>query len=314
MEPLTIGIIVCIIIAIILAVFFLTRSNTQNKLSLLDSAARAFGLTENLVNEKFDTNNDIVFNSLADIQNNWMVFFSYFFPKMEIDKINQILNNYGCTKTMQEILSEKKNELDPYKLIDHPLGGYYMCYIFDETNDDKIIENLKLYYIILTNGIYNIYFKNNLSEAKRRLIGNKTLPVNKSDLQYVRFQLAQDFKTSDKLVLYIKTNYNETIPLSDAIEASSNNSNWVDCLTSNLCTNSITIQELINRYKQLIIENDMATMKRVFNMYFALTLLKLNGSADNDTKFKQINEDILPLMCGLKNYYVYGLLNNKCPT
>ena len=171
MEPLTIGIIVCVIIAIILAVFFLTRSNTQNKPSLLDSAARAFGLTENLVNEKFDTNNDIEFNSLVDIQNNWMVFFGYFFPKMEIDKINQILKDYGCTKTMQEILSEKKNDLDLEKLMKLPLQNYYMCYIFDETNDDKIIENLKLYIIILRHerilaNITVIFFKNQNQNIK----------------------------------------------------------------------------------------------------------------------------------------------------
>jgi hypothetical protein len=278
MEPLTIAIIICVILAIILAIYFITK-RTPTEQSLLDKTLKAFNIgIESKNTEKFST--DIIFNTEADIKNNFMEFLRYLFPKMNIDTINTLLTQYESNKTMQEILTEKKDKIDLRIFPNEPMK-YYKSYIFDETDDTKIIDNLYIYYLVL------IAFHNIILYLNSKLIQDE-LPDAYKNIEYLKIVLTDDYKTSNILNSYIRSNFNKDVPLSDAIVPNSAGIPPI-CFTNILCKMSINLQDFINREKTNANKN-MAILKQLFNLSIVKNLLTLNES-----NIDKINEDLATL-------------------
>ena len=272
MKPLTIGIIVCVIIAIILVVYFITKK-TPAEPSLLEKVLKAFGIRiEPTTSEHFST--DVEFKTNDDIINKFMLFLGYLFPKMNIDNINLLLTQYNSDKTMQEILTEKKDKINLNEFNDIVMGNgniinYYNGYMYDETNDKTIIENL----YTLTTIVYVVMFKYmiNLDSIKQML------PSEYQNISYVQASISDDYKTSNMVDVYLRTNYNEDIKIKDAIPFPIDLKIQNQCYTNKLCKQSANILEYINSQKEYNLAN-MNILKKLFDLSMVKYLLTLNGS------------------------------------
>jgi hypothetical protein len=275
MKPLTIGIIVCLIISISLAVYFLTRPKTTKtkEQTLLDDAPRAFALSlaEQFLNETFAT--DIVFDSVDKINKNIMKFLDYMYPKMNVDKINELLPTYGITdKKMTDIFSDNQNTIDIFS----DYGVYYIPLMFKDIDNKIVIDNIKLYAIV-SSVLLNLLFEGIIKSPYYE---------NTHNIEYLKFNLNSDYKTNNIISYYIRTNINKGIPLNQATTRENILDN--ECLTTLLCKKDINIQtEYIDKYKNLATIN-IVNCEKLFNLVIIKSLLKINGSTD----FKNIEKDI----------------------
>ena len=287
MKPLTIGIIVCVIIAICAAVYFLTKPKTNDKTkeqTLLDNVPMAFGLGENFSNETFDTT--IVFNNFYDIKNNMMALLNYLYPKMNINEINTLLNHYSSGKNMDTILLENKGKISPNSTIFLYIQ-YYIPFLFiskdEKGNIDKNIDNETIktnirLFISVSNLIQNIYF-----------ISTYTFPYtyDENTITKMKIILSPDYKTNDIISLYMKTNINENIALDNASKNDGFFSN--ECLYNKekLCKHSINInEEVIDKYKEKS-RNNFENFEKIFNLIVTRFLLELS-----DSDVSEINSNI----------------------
>lgn len=272
MEPLTIGIIVCIIIAIILAVFFLTRKNPDKPAepSVLENTLKMFNIGyEKPSAEHFST--DIVFETEADIQNNFMVFIKSFYPKINIDEINRLLGVYSVNKKMEEIVTENKNKIAIIDLMsDSNLVNSYFSYIYDNKNDEQITVDL---YILILIWVQISNIARDICDIKAQL------PTEYKNLKYIKYTTPEikeeDYPKITKVDIYVRTNYNEAIESKDAVDYEK--TDFKSCMTTQLCMNSIDMVDFIKRGKEEIIAN-MDTGKKIFNLVIVKYLLTLNGS------------------------------------
>jgi hypothetical protein len=280
MEPLTIGIIVCVIIVISLAVYFLTRQNTtKNKTkeqTLLDDAPRAFGLSEQFSNETNTTN--IVFDSIDKIKNNMMAFLNYLYPKMNVDAINALLPTYGINdKTMQQIFSDN---IDTFNIVKYgEYGVYYIPLLFKDEDNQIVIDNIKLFAIVST-VFLNLIFKKYINFPHTINADNTSYKID-----YIKFNLSEDYKTNNTISFYSRTNINENIPL----EQATINENILsdECLTT-LCKLDVDIQtEFIDIFQNIAREN-IVNCEKLFNLVIIKSLLSINSTQD----YTQINKDI----------------------
>lgn len=279
-------IIICLIIAIIVAVYILLKKNDSSNPEksktqiLLDNVAKAFNLTggEKFLNENFvDVN--VVFKNLDDIKNNMMTFLEYACPEMNIDEINSLLKEYGVNKTMQQIFDEHKNDntttyFNNFKLFEYVLFPYTNV-LFKETDDNKMLENFRLYMIVFL-AIQTIYTKNLYNFPFNRNYGGTEYTINNIELQ-----LSPDYKTNNIVSLYLRTNNNKDISLDNAIDALGEIEPGKisdRCLSNILCKNSVDIaKDFITPRKNKAVVN-MINVIKYFNLSIVLGLLKLNGS------------------------------------
>ena len=304
MEPLTIGIIVCVIIAIILVIYFITKktpNDSSNKLSSLDEAVQKLDIrVESNSSENFSTNT--IFKTSDDIKNNFMEFLEFIFPKMEIDKINEILIQYGSNKTMTEIISENKENIEIEKFGD--LSLRYKGCLFDEDDDEKIVENIKVGFLGQL-ALFNIMMTNNIQLLNDQL--NSKSSNDKFNITYLDVVIGPDFRTNNIMNIYFKTNYNENIPLNPNAPTFGERENQVECLTTQLCKASTNIEDdFIKPYKQLAKDN-MTELKHIFNLTVARYLLSL--SPDFNNSYNDITKEITTLSQDYNNFY-YSFKSN----
>ena len=278
MKPLTIGIIVCVIIAICVAIYFLTRtrqaSSKSNIHQLLDEATGAFGIK---ISDNFT---DVIFNTQLNIIENMSKFSEFAYPKLDLNEINKILNDNGLHKTMYKIFEEHKDisydeftsKFDIFNLLDT-----YSNLILDEP-DETIYDHARLLLIILL-FLENLILKNVIPLQQDIKLPNGTT-IRLTDIY---LELSSDFKLNDKLELYLRTNLNKNINKTDAQELSFGES---DCIlnATTLCKTTENVADSFKNERQLGITN-ILDIKRFVNLSFASSLFKLNG---NDILFPQV--------------------------
>jgi hypothetical protein len=251
--------------------------------SLLDETLKAFNIKvdEPSSVENFEVTSSnvdtIVFNTKDDIINNMMDFFGYLYPKMNSNDINNLLQQYNNNKTMQEILNENKNKI---YIEDIPYSVMYEDYVYDETDNSKIADNIRAFKLIIIL-ISSINLKYNINDFINSVLidSNRTLPSNKSNITYINIVVPNDFKTNNIMRTYFKTNYTEDLQITNE-EPSWNGSNGIECLTSQLCTIGADI-DIQNNYINPLGKwavNNMDKIKMQFNLSMVHYLLQLNGS------------------------------------
>ena len=270
-----------------------TTNNAIAKSSFfLNKVLRAFNIkqgenfvNENFVNENFQeisttTNVLIIFNTEDDIKNNIMVFLGYLYHKMNVDKINELLKTYNNNKTMQQILNDNKNKIYIGDIINKVI--YEGC-LYDEIDDNIIANNVKAHRLIL-NIVGNINFKNNFKQSINENLAkhNLTLPPNYSDIKYLNLVVSDDFKTSNNINTYYKTNYNEHIKITGDEPQWSGGTNTLECYTSIVCRTGaeINIKVNIQFLKEWAIKNK-DKHNTILNLSIVRYLLELNGDTTN---------------------------------
>jgi hypothetical protein len=276
--------IIFIIVGIALAVYLLTRPKEPEKTpiqKLFDEALDVFGikLRENLKQERFTVPR--VFYTLDDIPKNMPTFIKYAFPKLDMNEVNTLLQQYGVNKTANQIFENNKDlTYDQFKNGDkfgdiQEIFYFYSYIIFEDTDINNVMDSLRLLIII---GLTLEGFKYKKS---------KNLPNNITDINY---ELQKDFSLQGDIKMYLVTNLNTNMNDNDTkliLESNDKEtSNVQECLTTKLCNTKIKLEDDFEKQKKLAIAN-MTDFKRFFILGFVNGLFQLNGTS---TPLPLVNE------------------------
>ncbi len=286
LSTIEIVLLIVIIIIIGLAIYIITRHNIDNKTKLLialENITKTFGLKteENFSQENLDTN--IVFNNGEDVVKNMPTFIEYAFNGIDLNEIDKILKENGLNKTALQIFDEHKNDAynnfkTKFNLLS--LLSLYSNYLFEGT-DQEIKDKIKLYFIVMLAFNNKIEPINSIQLPKTITDEGNTYTVDKTNLV-----LNNDYQTSDNLILYLRTNLNNSIKLEDAIVSNSINND--ECfIPTKLCKNTTSIQKIIDENKTKAI-NNMSDIKRLFNLLFSKNLFNLNNTTIPDNIITEI--------------------------
>jgi hypothetical protein len=167
--------------------------------------------------------------------------------------------------------------------------------MFKDIDNKIVIDNIKLYAIV-SSVLLNLLFEGIIKSGYYD---------NKHNIEYLKFNLNEDYKTNNIISYYIRTNINKGIPLN---QATTTHENILidDCLTTSLCKKDINIQtEYIDKYKNLATIN-IVNCEKLFNLLIIKSLLVIDGSKN----IYNIDKEIGSLYKTLKNA---GFDENKYP-
>jgi hypothetical protein len=271
-------VVVAVIVIIILILYFTgvfnkssnntTNNNTTNNNTTntdvvnsdkINNALRRANITV-LDKDTFQNNNDVVFDSVDKIINNFDLFITTYYPSLDINDLNNILKNYGVPKTMQEILIENK----------------------DLPNMNRSIINIiiMLAFQILTMSMNN---SNDIICAGLSIIITNNLIVdNKMNQKMVYLN---DFNTTDDFYIYFLPSSYDTSKLSNITDIDK-----INFMDRNI-PNYYDVNNLIKPYKIGIMSATKKTIKESI-VSFKISQLNLsNPSATIDSNSITASDD-----------------------
>lgn len=232
-------IIIFILVIIISIVVYLIISNnkstptstpitpyTQLDSALTQSGINKYGTTSENFEDVTTTSNVIIFDDIQKIMENFELFASIYFPKLNLTRINDKLktDNYKdnaaiYNKTVQQILKDAApNQVSRNRFKLKPVIDIYSRILLDDTNDINIDRNFELAMIGL------IIFLNAKS-ANRQFTSN-----GKSG--NVVYEYNPDYETINELRIFMSTPYNKG---KDLLNTGSLTTENTDCLVNKLC-------------------------------------------------------------------------------
>jgi hypothetical protein len=141
----------------------ITSSETYNK----DAVNKAFvssGIQTKTVEPFQNNQNDIVYNSINIIKDNFENFINTYFPILDVNLMNKMLkDNYNINKTMQEILNENSNiSLTPYVNLLQTMTRSFITLIGNKT--DTILCGLGIITILKLDIPLKFYYLNDYEQ------------------------------------------------------------------------------------------------------------------------------------------------------
>ncbi len=176
---------------ILLVIYYYTTS--AQKTSSTTSAQKTVTTKDNtqdldLVMRRLNINtleNPLIFNSDAVVVNNLYEFIKFIMPNININNVNKLLIDNGLNKTIEQILSEHRNDNPKsvfYKLILINIYGKYILNTAKLTNKEEIETQMKINNLIVHYLLIQIF-----------PVSNELLVNN-------------DYLTSDNITIYYKNN------------------------------------------------------------------------------------------------------------
>lgn len=297
LKTIQIVMIVVAIIAVAVAIYFLTRPKDDKSSSsspttqapksgiqkLLDDALGIFGIKtkDSFKQERFT--DPPTFKTLDDIPKYMPTFFKYAFPRIDMEEVNALLKQYGVNKTAEQIFKDKEGLSFEVFTSDNKFGDItemldlYSYIIFEDNDINNVMNSFRLIMVIV---IAILSFK-----AKKEFnLPIDKFPVNGEDYNITDyyFELPSDFEFNTKYIkMYMMTNLNKNLNDNNTklvFESTEKEiKNIPECLTTKLCNIKISIEDAFKEQKELAIKH-MKNIKRFFKLGLVSSLLQLNGT------------------------------------
>jgi len=171
------AIILAIIIVIVLSIVLTKKSSSTpepttsasyNK-SAVDAAIASSGIKTTTENFQNNLQNNLVYDSVDKIKQNFTAFMNTYYPVLDINKMNQMLKeDYGINKTMQEIINDHPDVyFTQYLMQLTGLSGFLNMTLDNPT--DTILSGLGYITIMkltMSEDTYDLYYLNDYDQVK----------------------------------------------------------------------------------------------------------------------------------------------------
>ena len=264
-------IVIFIIITMIGILSYLILTSNTSAVDIALKKANIVGTQENF---EFDG----VYNSSEELLSNFEDFINTYYPKINLNKINNILKNYGISLKIQDIMKNNKTT-NIHKVLPVPLGLYLLLIKYD-----KELANLSLIGTLLYMNIITLKDP----EFKKYSILNPLNPY---------FSYNQNYKEINELRLYFNTNNNKN--KGDKLVIPNDLINTDECINNNLCYTTLDKLLEFDTNSSDLINNNYNDIENYIYMYL-INDVKDRIDISNEIKTK-ITTDFNTINTKIKN-------------